>query len=243
MQAPLSLKATRETNRVRYSLRFFGVTLSRSVYHLGTRPTSGAALKVHESYWIATKKRAFGYGRVQDWAVFQYLELSFSRVQFYGDGFKAAGTRIEPPIAGSITTVHGLFESQPAVVLESRTRTYIHIKNRNPVSAFGVLMASGLRWGTSPLIHRYSERRPNHESCQPRVVTYAFECAAGKEKKIDMNSPTSYHIGTTEDDPIHVFDLDRESRLELAVFVYNTLPTGSVRWGRIHGRPEWDANL
>lgn len=102
----------------RRHLRFFGLRVAWSEYVRPVRPTSGAPIGIMSSTWIYTKRRAYGRGRVRDWATLQNLEIKIGPY---------------PPVA----TEFGAFELQPALVLPQNLEIRIH--NRNTVDASGIL--------------------------------------------------------------------------------------------------------
>ena len=59
----------------RTHLKLFGVTISRSRYARPVPSKSGAPVGITRSFWIWTKRRAWGYGTVVEWAKLQNLEV------------------------------------------------------------------------------------------------------------------------------------------------------------------------
>jgi hypothetical protein len=81
-----------------WKLTVLGVTLSRGVHNEEPAPApSGAHLAIYSSFWISTRRRAFGFGTVRDLARLMSIE-----VQPAGGGrfaTESGSMRIEPPIA------------------------------------------------------------------------------------------------------------------------------------------------
>lgn len=95
-----------------------GLILSWSSYSRPVPSASGAPIGIMKSFWIFTKKRAWGYGTVVDWAKLQNLEIKTGPTPPVVS--ESGRFRLSPPLA-----VPGDFE--------------VRITNRNAVDALGIL--------------------------------------------------------------------------------------------------------
>jgi preprotein translocase subunit Sec61beta len=95
-----------------------GVILCWSSYRRPVPAASGAPIGILKSFWIFTKKRAWGYGTIVDWAKLQNLELKIERT-------------------APVITERGAYQLSPALIVTNGVD--VRITNRNPVDALGIL--------------------------------------------------------------------------------------------------------
>lgn len=109
--------------------RLCGVTFSWSSYGEPKRPTTGAPIGVLSSFWIHTKRHAYGRGRIVNWAMPQNIEL----LVLATDSAKQNAVTFN----AALTTVDGIYtlHEQPTA---TEVVTVIH--NKGQVSAEGYLM-------------------------------------------------------------------------------------------------------
>jgi hypothetical protein len=104
----------------RRHLQFFGLRLAWSSYSRPVFASSGAPVGILRSFWIYTRRHAWGWGDVVDWAKLQNLEVKIG------------------PLA-PIVTEHGHFWIVPPLAIATTPqgdgRLDIRIHNRNPVDA------------------------------------------------------------------------------------------------------------
>ena len=76
-------------------LTLFGATIAWSRYDEPRPAASGAQLAIHRSLWIYTRRHAYGFGQVEDWAMLQYIEWSIEGSQWYSS--ETGHVTIAPP--------------------------------------------------------------------------------------------------------------------------------------------------
>jgi hypothetical protein len=108
----------------RRHLQFLGLRLAWSSYSRPVFASSGAPVGITRSFWIYTRRHAWGWGTVADWAKLQNLEVKIG------------------PMA-PIVTEHGHFWIVPPLAIattrEGKGQLDIRIHNRNPVDAIVTL--------------------------------------------------------------------------------------------------------
>ena len=103
--------------RHRISVRLFGLNLAWSTYDDYQRAPSGAPIAILKSFWIFTRRRAFGYGVIDDQALRSSLVFRFNG---------------GPPLASEA----GVFAIEPNVEIPATpTDAHILIENRSDASA------------------------------------------------------------------------------------------------------------
>lgn len=108
----------------RRHFQFLGLRLAWSIYRRPIYSASGAPVGIVRSFWIYTRRRAWGWGTVVDWAKLQNLEVKIG------------------PLA-PIITEHGRIWIVPPLAIGMRKdggQLDIRIHNRNPVDAVVTLM-------------------------------------------------------------------------------------------------------
>ena len=104
-----------------FRLTIVGVTLS-AARHLETTPApNGGNLAILWSVWLSTRRRAIGFGKVQDWCRPLSLELRIS--------------------AGSFITESGNLQIEPPVRVDPQERFEVLIVNHSTVTAKGWIEA------------------------------------------------------------------------------------------------------
>lgn len=202
----------------RSSFRLFGIRFAWSRYHAPLPAASGAQLAIHRSFWIYTRRHAFGFGQVQDWAMLQYIEWSIEGQPWYTS--ETGSVKLMPP---AVMTVPVTGRSR------SHDETFkLHIRNRNQVAADCEFEFHGAITGDDPAAIAYYRAR---HICRG-------DSGAPAEYRQQLTSATVRVPGTTST----TANIHRPTLTQFEIYQVNyfTAPIGPKRWSRIHGRPEWN---
>lgn len=223
MRTPLTWKTEQnERSHTRRSLRIFGVTLEHSFYETDhnlpyrrlQRPTSGAQIGIAESFWVSTRRRAYGFGRVKDWATLQYLDLIVKT--------NRGGIATEA-IGGGILSHDGYIQLTPCFTVTEENSPTMEIQNRNKIQADGRLRLHGAQVKDGlRMIGQFQ---------------FPFTIDPGRRQTLFLDKIDAPPSIDTENDTSAFW---KPLQYEIQSLSFVTNPTGKFRWSRIHGRPEWD---
>jgi hypothetical protein len=151
----------------RTHFKIFGVRIAASRYKRPVGAASGAPVGITRSFWIWTKKRAWGYGTVMDWATLQNLEFKIGPMS-------------------PIVSERGDWLIRPNLVVKDGFEIRIH--NRNPVDATGTIILWAFEEGTSNWEYKaiqihfgVAKNTQQVRTCQPEKLRVLTRCECSTE--------------------------------------------------------------
>lgn len=196
-------------------LTLFGATIAWSRYDEPRPAASGAQLAIHRSLWIYTRRHAYGFGQVEDWAMLQYIEWSIEGQPWYTS--ETGRVELAPPAIMRVT--HG---TGPAPAVKPDETFQLQVRNRNQVAAYCEFEFHGAVTGNDPNAIDYYRNRSHlsYVGNRQQLTAASFTVPPLTNTTVKVRRPTL-------------------SQFEIHQVEYSTAPIGPKRWSRIHGRPEW----
>jgi hypothetical protein len=218
--------------------KILGLRIAWNRYARPQRPSSGGPIGIWESLWIYTRRHAWGFGKVGDWATPDKIEIGVGKIIQTAPDMRPHALHVKRWPA--VSSERGSFDVSPALWASSEDQFAITVENKHsfPVKATVALIA----------VVNFNDFSPNDPRYGPRSIPVAV---SAQSFDLKANSCHNYQI-PARSALMEAIDQKRVAgaqltrgvlapcSVQLAKVTYWTTSSAADRRQRLYGRPEWE---